>query len=537
MEKKCIYFFLVFITFYSLNFVNCHVDNNSTVILKSIQETDFRKNKCLSNDECISMYYCDLTLNVCKHKNAFSLTFKEIIVYIIIAFSFGISVLCGVGGGSVFTSLIMWLQNFLSSEAVPLSSAMMFISACITFYLHFKFKSENPTSDYVVFKIILIMMPTILIGSKIGAVLNQIFPHLLIMLILFLLNTHVSRSNYNKYIKLKEEEDKNIDSLPNNIKKVLLENNDEINLVKIKSEDNIESFNDKDKMNDYKRQSTGDLKFNIENLDNDKKEFELLTIIKTDSSSNLKENSDKNREFAEFLKTENDPFPIEYIKRLLIIQFIIIVSLLIEGNFKFKSIIGIEVCSFPYWCLFILTIGILFFIYNQNLNWIIAQYESNKKNYPNYKDEKTEMFLMNKDEIPKFGFLTGIVGGMLGIGGGLILTQVLLEWKFRPKEVTISCNVMIIFSSLTSCFSYILMGSIYWDYVIIIAIPSIISCYICTTTVNDYIKKTGRQSVLIFILFITILLAIVVLIASFYSFFVKYFTDKDMKLLEFKSLC
>mmetsp|Transcript_8191 Transcript_8191/g.8459 ORF Transcript_8191/g.8459 Transcript_8191/m.8459 type:complete len:84 (+) Transcript_8191:1-252(+) len=80
------------------------------------------------------------------------------------------------------------------------------------------------------------------------------------------------------------------------------------------------------------------------------------------------------------------------------------------------------------------------------------------------------------------------------------------------------------------------MGNLYVDYAVIIAIPSIISCIVCSTYVNDYIKRTGKQSVLVLMLNIVMILSALFLVMSMKNR-ISYNLDKDIPMWKFNSFC
>jgi hypothetical protein len=61
---------------------------------------------------------------------------------------------------------------------------------------------------------------------------------------------------------------------------------------------------------------------------------------------------------------------------------------------------------------------------------ISNDYQELKKNFPNYEDKKFDDLCTNKNLILLCGVSAGFVGGLLGIGGGLISTPLLLSLGF-----------------------------------------------------------------------------------------------------------
>jgi len=56
---------------------------------------------------------------------------------------------------------------------------------------------------------------------------------------------------------------------------------------------------------------------------------------------------------------------------------------------------------------------------------------------PSFLDPQFEYIEMNKIRIALMGFIAGLVGGMIGVGGGMISNPLLLSMGFNPKVIII----------------------------------------------------------------------------------------------------
>lgn len=530
---------------------------------------------CNSDNDCKSMHICTKESNsdikVCKHKNAFPLSFLEFFVYIFLSFSFGISILCGVGGGGVFTATIMWLQDFSTSEAVPLSVSIMFISAVMTFYMNSKFKDDNPKSDFVDYKLVVMLMPMILLGAKLGSLLNTMLPFTVTSTILLCFTVFVIKKNYDKYLTIHAEEERNINMNLDNVQSfksrfVLTDftKNTESPNKKDNSDNRAIELEDKLIQNDVKKDYFNKEIILNNDTENNNPNNEILKdsdikLEHNENSLNVEKhdtafsfssrhnnqrheintklsNSQKIILLNHILEEENNSLPWKYIKLLLINEAIVVLDLLIEGNANIPSIIGIENCSFMYWAVFFLTAISFYFLLQYFTSLLVMEYEFKKELDPSFRDKKLEHLLNSTDKVVILGLITGVMSGVLGIGGGLVLTPVLLAMGLSPKSTTTSCNLLIVFSSFTSSLLFCLMGKLYVDFAVVVAVPCIFSCYICSTVVNAYIKKTGRQSVLVLILTLTIAVAVLFLLVSMKNR-IGYYLENDMSLFKFHSIC
>ena len=105
---------------------------------------------------------------------------------------------------------------------------------------------------------------------------------------------------------------------------------------------------------------------------------------------------------------------------------------------------------------------------------------------------------------PIYGFICGVLAGVLGIGGGLVLGPMLLEMGINPIISTATSNFLVLFTSSSTTIQFIIMGMMNFDYGFICTICSTIGSLIGTLAIQNLLKKTGRPSILIFSLAIVL---------------------------------
>jgi uncharacterized membrane protein YfcA len=101
---------------------------------------------------------------------------------------------------------------------------------------------------------------------------------------------------------------------------------------------------------------------------------------------------------------------------------------------------------------------------------------------------------------PLYAFVSGIMAGLLGIGGGLILGPLLLELGLHPLVSTATSNFLVLFTSSSTSLQFILLGMMNFDYGIACTIASTVGSFIGTIIIQKLIQKTKRNSYLIFTL-------------------------------------
>lgn len=172
---------------------------------------------------------------------------------------------------------------------------------------------------------------------------------------------------------------------------------------------------------------------------------------------------------------------------------ILIMMTLLKGSKSIKSIIGIEHNSFYYWLIELslvpTTLGITFIVARN----IKREHKYRKSiEYPFHPSDIN----WNQKTITNFcfiGLVTGVIAGMLGIGGGLILVPLLLSIGVDPVVATSTSTTVVIFESSSVTIQYIVLGKVNADYALICSLVSASGSFVGTTIVQQFAQKTGKK--------------------------------------------
>lgn len=134
------------------------------------------------------------------------------------------------------------------------------------------------------------------------------------------------------------------------------------------------------------------------------------------------------------------------------------------------------------------------------------------------------------------GFMGGWVAGALGLGGGVIFNPLLLAMGVPPRVSSATGMYLITFSKIVTSVIYFLYGELVLDYALWAAFVSVIGSIIGLASVNWYMKKFGRQSIII--LCLTIILFISVIgVPVFGAQNLKREAENGKNIYAFKSIC
>lgn len=111
-------------------------------------------------------------------------------------------------------------------------------------------------------------------------------------------------------------------------------------------------------------------------------------------------------------------------------------------------------------------------------------------------------------------FVIGLTAGLFGIGGGALMTPLmLLVFRFSPHVAVGTSMMMIFFSSLTGSIGHIVLGHVLWGYSIILIISSWIGAQI-----GVKLNKTVKSDTVVLILRLVMLaLGVYLIIRSFFN--------------------
>lgn len=143
-------------------------------------------------------------------------------------------------------------------------------------------------------------------------------------------------------------------------------------------------------------------------------------------------------------------------------------------------------------------------------------------------DQLTPSRQLNKLTFPVMALLAGVLGGVFGIGGGMLISPLLLHVGISPEVNTVhtssfthqsnfkllkclfftpifsvqvtaaTCSFMVFFSSTMSAFQYLLLGMEHIDMAIVLATICFVASLLGLVVVHRAIQKYGRASLIVF---------------------------------------
>lgn len=107
------------------------------------------------------------------------------------------------------------------------------------------------------------------------------------------------------------------------------------------------------------------------------------------------------------------------------------------------------------------------------------------------------------------GFVGGLVAGALGLGGGSVYNPALLAMGTPPKVASASGLYLVTFSKIASSLVYYLNEQLDLEYGLWIGFWSCIGMVGGLLGTQFYMKKTGRQSIIVWCLVVIFVLSVI----------------------------
>ncbi|KAM7530754.1 hypothetical protein LguiB_034164 [Lonicera macranthoides] len=199
---------------------------------------------------------------------------------------------------------------------------------------------------------------------------------------------------------------------------------------------------------------------------------------------------------------------------LIVVWFLFFFLYLLRGNRYGQSIMPMEYCGVGYWILSSVQIPLAIVI----TIWIL--YTRRYQRLPNHSSNQQELDSQSIDGpsndlvFPFMALLAGALGGVFGIGGGMLISPLLLQVGIAPEVTAATCSFMVFFSSTMSAIQYLLLGMEHTGGAILFAVLCFVASLIGLLVVHRAICKHGRASLIVFSVGIVMVVS-TVLVTSF----------------------
>jgi uncharacterized membrane protein YfcA len=208
-----------------------------------------------------------------------------------------------------------------------------------------------------------------------------------------------------------------------------------------------------------------------------------------------------------FLERDARQYPVEKLVCFAILWIGLTLLTFFKGGKGVPSLVGIN-CTSPWYYVmiafqFLWTFGFALFF---AIKLMRETTEKKSVGYPFHSQDVLWDFSKTKF-YAFFTFVAGIVAGLIGIGGGMVLGPLMLVMGIYPRVSTATTATMIVLTSSGVAISYVTSGLVPWQYAVTFFCTCFTGALVGKTKIDGYVKKTGKSSILIFMLATIIALA------------------------------
>jgi len=363
---------------------------------------------------------------------------------------------------------------------------------------------KNPkTNRYMInFDINLIILPALMVGIMIGLILQRMFPPLVTNIILLLVLFY---SMYKNYIKLKatrKKERKEHADRANNLKALELAKQPPTETQRALTEAPLQPGEEIPVLATAGNHDEEELKNDSDNHKNDV----LMTqetpkgeghfLMPQPSAPQVDPLAQRRLE----IEAEERKFPFHKFALVFVNAVIIIVVGLIRGTKKFDPIVGADfTCG---WDFLWFALGIVFFSIAAAVNIFFIHKWQKEKVRVNYVFLPEEPILDTKriTMLTVASVIAGMIGALVALGGALVIAPTLLDMGMPPAFSAATTGLFMVFSMFNAMFGTILKKGVVGNEIAWFLPLAILFSFISSKAVNYYVRKTGKQSVILIIL-------------------------------------
>ncbi len=400
---------------------------------------------------------------------------RDVAVIIVLFFLLTLASAGGIGGGGIIIPMLLLIGDFPTYYSVPLSVTAIFGGSIVRFVMLVMRDHPNASvkRNLIDFRIVLLMLPMALAGTTIGVLVNTVSPNWLVISVIFVTLTYVSYRTVKKGIQLhKKEKEANLRAA-----KAAAGDGIELDIVSGLSE----------AANPADSSTSTDGPAKAPNLDN------VLEL--------------------EEIYAEEARFPWKYIVITFSELIVIVILNLVKGGSSGASFAGVECGTGAYGGIIAAQWVFLVACSASAAVWIRKGYLRKVALGYNFVEGDVHYTSYTVKVYPALAITVGFLAGFLGIGGGMVLGPLLLALQMHPMVSMATTSYMTLFTSCSSFAQYAVLNRVIWSYGGLLFGVALVASWAGQYFFVGYIRRTGKNSLIAFILAGIIILATILLCA------------------------
>jgi len=372
----------------------------------------------------------------------------------------------GIGGGGILVPIYILVLNFPVKIAIPLSAVTVLGGAIANNIMNARKRHPDyPSRSVIDWELMLQMCPPAIAGALIGAILNDVLPEIVLIMMLLVILGFTAYKTLEKAFSLYAKESLAMKREP--------------------PKENSEEY--------YSILEKGGAK---ENTTLNGQYGTINSNVKHHESQNVQALSQPNDKSG-FVRGSSFEVSIDHMHSIwcgmkLSILFLAVtaVQLIERGSFLGLSYHCGQSCAWIWKGVTIFTIICFCYVVRSDLLNRV------KSGFPVASDivwnETTTI------KYPSFSVIAGLIAGLFGLGGGLVYGPLMLGLDVHPAVASATCACMILFISSTATISFMSFGYLVYDYAIAYLLVGLVSTFIGQTLMAYLLKRYKRNSYIAF---------------------------------------
>ena len=465
-------------------------------------------------------------------ENHYHYLWNDLVAMVIWFLTAGMAMACGVGGGGIYVPLGILLLRFAPKQASGLSQASIFGASLGGLFLNSKCHHPNqkirsdpgvPNDEgrvlqeeaspaceeeylqqgntfysrpVINYDMALFLAPMEMAGAVLGVLVQKMLPNWLYLLIAGFVLSFTCYKTYTKFFQVHKKEKKHEaeqaalrqrEQAEESLEPTTGSTSDE----QVESEHVCAVDDEPIQVSEHAEEHIA-----VEGSPLDQQREQAIDYEAMSKDSSTEEDELRKK----YLEEDMHQYPRNKIIALLVLWVGLFLITLLKGGKGVDSIVGIQ-CNSPWYIVLIVLQFVWLGGFAMFFGFVLLQKqnEREKVRYPYLHNDP----VWDKKSLRFYGsctFVAGIIAGLIGIGGGMVLGPLMLVMHIDPRVSSATTATMIVLTSSSVAVMFVISGLVPWSYAIFYFFVCLAGALFGKSRIDKYIQRTGRASMLIFIL-------------------------------------
>jgi uncharacterized membrane protein YfcA len=367
----------------------------------------------------------------------FPLSARVLVGYSIAAMALTLGASGGIGGGGIVVPVFILIMGLQPKVAIPIGAATVLGGSIGSTIMNFARRHPLADRPIIDWDLVMVMEPLTLVGTLLGTKFHSLFSEKFLVVLLVLLLSFTAHSTLTKAMRMYDAEKRYIRHLK------------EAQGAEppTGSPTQLQSLT----WGPQTGESTDDPTSSPFYMDTEEKQ--QILILNPDFVT-LRSEVVQEEKFT----------PRHKISAVICIFSVFIFLNIMVGGGAFKSPWDITCGSVAFWVVEVIMIAFLIASAWAAQTYLVARHEIKEYVRFDYVHGDIKWDARSAIIYPAVFIAAGLFAGMFGIGGGIITVPIMLAMGVHPSVVSATSSAMILFTSFSSCTSYVVFGLLLEDY-------------------------------------------------------------------------